>query len=148
MPKLYFWDSGLLCSLLGIETRSQLSSHFLRGNIFEGAIISEFIKFRYNRGRGNNCYFWRDRHGKEVDCIIEKTIDELIPVEIKSGQTVSPDFFKGINYWQKISGHDKGYVIYGGELPQKRKTADVLPWRQCLRAISEGTALMQQTLPG
>jgi predicted AAA+ superfamily ATPase len=137
MPKLYFWDSGLLCSLLGIETSNQLSSHFLRGNIFEGAIISEFIKFRYNRGRGNNCYFWRDRHGKEVDCIIEKTIDELIPVEIKSGQTVSPDFFKGINYWQKISGLDKGYIIYGGELPQKRKTINVLPWRQCLRAILE-----------
>ncbi|MCK4379143.1 MAG: ATP-binding protein, partial [Deltaproteobacteria bacterium] len=37
MPKLYFWDSGLLCSLLGIETESQLASHFLCGNIFESA---------------------------------------------------------------------------------------------------------------
>ncbi len=136
MPKLYFWDSGLLCSLLGIETESQLTSHFLRGNIFESAIISEFIKFRYNRGKGNNCYFWRDRHGKEVDCIIEKTVDDLIPVEIKSGKTVSPDFFKGINYWQKISGNNNGYVIYGGELPQKREKVNVLPWRQCIRVVS------------
>jgi predicted AAA+ superfamily ATPase len=136
MPKLYFWDSGLLCSLLGIETAEQLKSHFMRGNIFESAIISEFIKYRYNRGRGNNCYFWRDRHGKEVDCIIEETTDNLIPIEIKSGKTVSQDFFKGIGYWQKLSEKTDGYVVYGGEQRQTRKTATVLPWRECLQVIS------------
>ena len=137
MPKLYFWDSGLLCSLLGIETEEQLKSHFMRGNIFESMIISEFIKYRYNRGRGNNCYFWRDRHGKEVDCIIEETTDNLIPIEIKSGKTVSPDFFKGISYWQKLSEKADGYVVYGGEQRQTRKTATVLPWRECLQVISK-----------
>jgi len=137
MPKLYFWDSGLLCSLLGIETEGQLASHFLRGHIFESAIISEFIKYRYNRGRRNNCYFWRDRHGREIDCIIEKMHDDLLPIEIKSGKTVSQDFFKGISYWQKLAGTDNGYVIYAGEQRQRRKIATVLPWRQCLWGIDE-----------
>jgi predicted AAA+ superfamily ATPase len=137
MPKLYFWDTGLLCSLLGIEDEKQISSHFLRGNIFESAIISEFIKYRYNRGRMNNCYFWRDRHGKEIDCVIEKSIDDLLPVEIKSGQTISSDYFKGISYWQKLSGSaQKGYVIYGGESKQIRKKATVLPWQHCLEVFS------------
>jgi predicted AAA+ superfamily ATPase len=137
MPKLYFWDSGLLCSLLVIETAEQFKSHFMRGNIFESAIISEFIKYRYNRGRGNNCYFWRDRHGKEIDCIIENTTDNLLPIEIKSGKTISPDFFKGISYWQKLSETTDGYVIYGGEQRQTRKIATVLPWRECLQVISK-----------
>ncbi len=137
MPKLYFWDSGLLCSLLGIETEEQLRSHFMRGSIFESTIISELIKYRYNRGRGNNCYFWRDRHGKEIDCIIEKTTEKLIPVEIKSGKTVSPDFFKEIAYWQRLAKNTDGYVIYGGEQRQTRKMATVLPWRECLQVFSE-----------
>ncbi|HFQ80644.1 MAG TPA: ATP-binding protein [Desulfobacterales bacterium] len=133
MPKLYFWDTGLLCSLLGIKSETQISAHFLRGNIFESAIVSEFIKYHYNRGRSNVCYFWRDRHGKEIDCLIERSIDDLLPVEIKSGKTISNDYFKGINYWQKISGNtSKGYVIYGGESKQTRKNSIVLPWQQCL----------------
>ncbi|HDL07463.1 MAG TPA: ATP-binding protein [Desulfobacteraceae bacterium] len=135
MPKLYFWDSGLLCSLLGIETEGQLASHFLRGNIFESAVISEFIKYRFNRGRRSNCYFWRDKHGREVDCIIDKTNDDLVPVEIKSGKTVSQDYFKGINYWQKLSGKNGGYVVYGGEQRQTRSFTTVLPWRQCLQVF-------------
>lgn len=132
MPKLYFWDSGLLCSLLGIENERQLSSHFLLGHIFENAVIAELLKYRYNRGKRHNCYFWRDRHGREIDCIIEKTSAELIPVEIKSGKTVSPDYFKGIRYWQKLSGCPHGYVVYAGQTAQQRTFATVLPWHGCL----------------
>lgn len=135
MPKLYFWDSGLLCSLLGIERDSQIASHYLRGNIFENAIVSEFIKYRYNRGKMNNCYFWRDRHGKEIDCIIEKSFIDVMPVEIKAGKTVSSDYLKGIRYWQKLSGDNAGAVVYGGETMQTRDIAAVLPWRQCLKVV-------------
>jgi len=136
MPKLYFWDSGLLCSLLGMGDEHQLSPHYLLGHIFENAVIAEFIKYRYNRGQTNNCYFWRDRHGREIDCIIEKTHNDLEPVEIKAGKTVSPDYFKGIRYWQKLSGCPHGYVIYAGETPQKRSAATILPWHQCLQVFA------------
>ena len=132
MPKLYFGDSGLLCSLLGIENERQLSSHYLRGHIFESAIIAELIKYRYNRGQRGNCYFWRDRHGREIDCIIEKAHDDLLPIEIKSGRTVSQDYFKGIRYWQKLTGRTDGYIVYAGQNRQSRQPATVLPWRQCL----------------
>jgi len=67
--------------------------------------------------------------------ITDKTNDDLVPVEIKSGKTVSQDYFKGINYWQKLSGKNGGYVVYGGEQRQTRSFTTVLPWRQCLQVF-------------
>ena len=72
MPKLYFYDTGLACSLLGIENKKQVSSHHLKGGLFESFILSDLIKARYNQGLASHCYFWRDKLGREIDCIIEK----------------------------------------------------------------------------
>ncbi len=49
-PKLYFYDTGVACSLLGIRAEDQVSSHYLKGALFENLIINEFIKRNYNRG--------------------------------------------------------------------------------------------------
>jgi predicted AAA+ superfamily ATPase len=72
--------------------------HPFCGYIFETRVISELLKGRFNRGLRKNLYFWRDHVGHEVDCIIERW-ETLIPLEIKSGETVTRDFFKGLNYW-------------------------------------------------
>ena len=58
-PKLYFYDSGLVCSLLKIESAEQLRTHYLKGAIFEGYIITEIIKHRYNYGLEPHVYYWR-----------------------------------------------------------------------------------------
>lgn len=130
MPKLYFSDVGLVCSLLGIKTTSQLEAHPLRGNIFENMAVSDLWKTLLNRGEENTLFFWRDNTGNEVDLIWEKG-NELIPIEIKSGKTIVPDFFKGLNYWEKLSGNPTGFVIYGGDQIQKRSTGQtILPWYQ------------------
>jgi len=71
-PKLYFYDTGVLCSLLGIESSQDLFTHYSRGGIFESFIFSELLKEFYNKGRQPHIYFWRDSAGHEVDCIIEK----------------------------------------------------------------------------
>lgn len=129
MPKMYFNDTGLACSLLGIESESQIETHFLRGSLFENLILSEFNKARFNKGLRNNCFFWRDNKGSEVDCIIEDG-SLLTPVEIKSGNTSNPDFFKGLNYWNKISGNpaENSFVIYGGDKTRITKDGTLLSW--------------------
>lgn len=66
-----------------------------------------------------NLYFWRDNAGHEVDVIIEN-YNQVIPVEIKSGQTITKDYFKGIKYFNQLTRSHGGYVVYAGELNQKR----------------------------
>ncbi|MBD3316227.1 MAG: DUF4143 domain-containing protein [Chitinivibrionales bacterium] len=127
-PKLYFYDTGLACSLLGLEEARQLSSHHLRGELFESLMLSELVKCRSNQGRQPNIYYWRDKAGHEVDCLIEKG-DELIAVEFKSGQTIANDYFSGLAYWRKLTGPGKRYVVYGGGKSQERSGGVVLPWR-------------------
>ena len=89
-----------------------------------------------NRGEKENLYFWRDCAGHEIDCIVDKG-ERLIPMEIKSGMTITKDFFKGIRYWTKISNtpSEDSYVIYGGSINQDRKEAKVLGWKSFAREI-------------
>ena len=128
-PKLFFYDTGLVCSLLKIENQEQLKTHYLKGAIFEGYVITEIIKHRYNRGLEPHVYYWKEKHGNEVDCIIEQA-NRLLSFEMKPGKTVSNDFFKGLKYWQALSGEkpDNSYLIYGGDQKQKRQYAQVLGW--------------------
>ncbi len=75
--KLYFYDTGLASALLGIESPEQLSTHYLRGGLFESFIISDVIKQRFNQGKEANIYFWRDSKGHEIDCILERGGDRI-----------------------------------------------------------------------
>lgn len=128
-PKLYFYDTSLVCSLLGIRDKAQLSTHPLRGSIFEGMVVTELIKNRTNAGLPVNLYYWRDKTGHEIDIIIDDA-GKLMPIEIKSGKTINSEFFKNINYWTTISGEQKSVLLYGGEQKQYRSNkTEVLNWR-------------------
>ncbi|MCF7799500.1 ATP-binding protein [Candidatus Babeliales bacterium] len=129
-PKLYFYDTGLVCSLLKIESREQLLTHYMRGNLFECLVISELYKHFFNKNRRPSIYFWRDNHGHEIDCIIEKA-SKLIPIEIKSSMTAYPKIFNELQEWYKISETQvpNGYVIYGGDENQSRLHGIALSWK-------------------
>ncbi|RYD72548.1 MAG: DUF4143 domain-containing protein, partial [Sphingobacteriales bacterium] len=128
-PKLYFYDSGLVCSLLGIEKAEQLHTHHIKGALFEGLMITELLKERYNKGLPNNCYYWRDKTGNEIDCIIDKA-GHLTPVEIKAGKTINKDYFANIEYWKKLSdSKEKSYILYGGPERLQVKDFSILPWQ-------------------
>jgi hypothetical protein len=129
-PKLYFVDTGLACSLLGIDSPDQLASHYLRGSLFENFILSELMKSRLNRGIRPNLYFWRDNKGTEIDCIIEGGND-LAALEIKSGNTFDPDYFRNIRYWNRLSGSKAGrsFVVYGGESQAETKDGTLAGWK-------------------
>ena len=126
-PKLYFYDTGLAAYLLGITKPDDVNSHFAKGALFENLIISEMIKYKTNNGMTPNIWFWRSSSGYELDCIVEdgKTIKA---VEIKSGKTVTSDFFKGLNYWRDLTNLSDTYIVYGGDNKQERTNATVLPW--------------------
>lgn len=115
-PKLYFTDTGLLCHLLGIGSPGQLHTHYMRGNIFENHVILQILKMHYNKLKTPRLWFWQDSNRNEVDLLIEAK-GELIPVEVKSGQTFTPEFFKNIRVLQKIEKLNigKGFIIYAGE---------------------------------
>ncbi len=128
-PKLYFYDTGLLCYLLNIRSAEDLSFHSQRGAIFETYIISELVKASHNAGIEPPFYFWRDSQGHEVDLLIENG-ENLLPIEIKSGQTVASSMFSGLNYWQKLSQCNDGMLIYGGADSYTRNGIKVRSWQE------------------
>jgi len=128
MSKLYFYDTGLACALLGIQNANQLDINLHRGAIFENFVITELIKNRFNKAKEHNLYFWRDNTGHEIDVIIEMA-NELYPIEIKSGKTITSSYFNGLDFWLKISNQQRGAVVYGGNSYQKRSNGiEVFPW--------------------
>ncbi len=136
-PKLFFYDTGLACSLLEIEKASQLATHPLRGNLFETLVVSEMVKARWNQGRPSNLYFWRDKTGHEVDVLAVQGAN-INTVEIKSGSTVAGDAFKGLDYWKKTSKKPgKSYLVYGGREGQARKAVSVIGWESSADTVSE-----------
>lgn len=114
-PKIYFNDVGLAVYLLGIETADQVSRDPLRGGLYENLLILEVLKSCLNYGKRPELFFYRDTHGNEVDLII-KAARNLIPFEIKSAATFTPEFLKGIEHFRQIAGDrcSKGYVLYNG----------------------------------
>lgn len=114
MPKLYFYDTGLACSLLGLEKESQLKTHYLKGALYENLAILEILKGRMNRGRSPHIYFWRDQTGHEVDCVAEWG-GVVKAIEVKAGATFQSDFIKGLQYLGKLLPSSERYLIYNGD---------------------------------
>ena len=114
-PKLYFYDTGLACSLLGITSAQQVATHYLKGGLFENLVISETIKKYYNQGIEPDLRYFRDSNGLEID-LLDYTNGQKNIYEIKSGSTFSTDYFKGIIKYSEISGvsADQCTVIYNG----------------------------------
>lgn len=132
-PKLYFYDTGLACALLGILEPSQLRTHPLRGALFENWVVTEVLKARIHRGLAGASFFLRDRKGFEVDLFLDAG-NRLLATEIKSGQTVAGDFFTNL---EKLEAWRPGLfdersldlrVVYGGSQRQRRRQVDVIPW--------------------
>ena len=129
-PKLYFYDTGLACALLGIRSEEQLNQHYLKGGLFENMVIAETLKQFHHQGIRPNVFFWRDNTGHEIDLLVEDSA-RLFAVEIKSGRTIQPDFFKGLQFFHQISGNpiEDAWVVYGGEERQMRTNGKVVGWR-------------------
>ena len=113
-PKLYFVDTGLACSLLGIRKEEELVNSHFRGALVENFLIMETFKKSVNSGVGDALYYWRDNKGLEIDLLIENEKGEMLPIEIKSSQTYSNKFSDNISKFCEFADVKKGIVIYDG----------------------------------
>ena len=131
MPKLYFYDTGLVCWLLGIRQPEQLHSHPLRGPVFETWVVSEILKHRTNRGLTGGMWFYRDRNGAEVDLVIDQP-DGLSLVEARSSTTATSSLFDGIRrvrrHFADAPPECDVSVAYGGDQFQQRAEGRLIPW--------------------
>jgi uncharacterized protein len=130
-PKLYFYDTGVACSLLGIREEGQVGLHYMRGALFENLVLNEFVKRSIHRGQNQYPYFWQDSQAKEIDCLLVDG-DEITPIEIKSGKTISDSYFDNFKFWRNLTGETEknGVVIYGGDQSMQTSAGKLLSWRE------------------
>lgn len=131
-PKLYFYDTGLVCSLLGLQNYQQLEIHYLRGGIFENLIISNYFKECYFKGQEPNAYFWRDSNGLEIDLVVEEN-QKIKLYEIKSSNTMNEKFFTSMNKVANLANVslEDTNVIYAGDrtLPANSLHGGYISWK-------------------
>jgi hypothetical protein len=129
MPKLYFYDTGIACTLLGLEKEEQLRTHYLKGALYENLVILELLKGRLNLGLPTNCYFWRDQTGHEIDFITEYG-GVIRAIEIKSNATFQPEFTKNLDYFRKLALDPECYLVYNGIQQGKFLDVSLIPLRE------------------
>jgi predicted AAA+ superfamily ATPase len=132
-PKLYFYDPGLAAWLAGAGSPKQLALGALRGPLFETWVVSEFVKYRCNRALAPQLYYWRDNSGHEIDLLVERG-ERLMPVEIKSGQTVAGDWFDTLRKFAGWSATPGGCLVYGGNRGHERHDVKVFGWKDVAAA--------------
>ncbi len=132
-PKLYFLDTGLACCLLGIPSAKELETHPLRGELFETFVVAERWKRLANAGERDRLFYYRDSRKLEID-LVEESPAGLRLCEIKSGATVAPDWFAGLD---KAASFLPGVVERGivcgldSDLPPaRRRDTRICGWRQ------------------
>ena len=126
-PKLYFYDTGLACSLLNIKREEDLDAHWAKGALFENMVIADMMKNYYNQAETSPLYFWRDNTGNEIDCLIEQG-DFIKSIEIKSAATISSHFFKGLNFYKNLNNNTVSYLVYGGNQESVRNETEICAW--------------------
>ncbi|MDR0950580.1 MAG: DUF4143 domain-containing protein [Candidatus Ancillula sp.] len=127
-PKIYFYDTGVVCSLLGIKSKEELLTHSIYGHLFENAVIIEYIKKILNRGSREKFYFWRDSNGNEVD-LLSVLGDKIKAYEIKSNKTARKKFSDNLVSFRNVANINPQdtAVIYGGSEKYIFNNTDYLP---------------------
>jgi predicted AAA+ superfamily ATPase len=129
-PKLYFYDTGLLCHLLGIKSMTALKSTRQYGFLFENWVISEVKKNRANAGQSEGLYYFRDNVGNEVDLITEKN-EEPFAIEIKASVKVNSVMLNGLNFWQKYQPTGHSVLLYAGKSNDIiNDRLGIVPWQE------------------
>lgn len=132
-PKLYFYDVGLACRLLGIQEESQINTHPLRGSLFENMVVTDLLKTRLNQGIDPSMFFWRDSAGLEIDLILENG-NQLQPIEIKLGETFTASWLNNLNKWCSLAANStQPMLCYGGSWTGQRSEVKVLPWHEVVQ---------------
>jgi len=138
-PKLYFYDTGVACSLLKLTDPEMIKTHYLYGSLFENLVISEILKSQCHLGKQPSVYYWRESNGVEIDCIIEQGNNEILALEIKGGQTFTKDYVKDLRNFAKDETNIKinKAIVYAGEQSTNIKGIQLIPWSKLSSNINE-----------
>ena len=130
-PKIYFYDTGLLCYLLGVKRAEDLLTHSFKGNLFENMMIAEYVKRMYHSNLLHDIWFWRDVAGNEIDMLYLDN-GKFHLFEIKSSETILNEQFKGLAYFETThpSAIFAKHLVYAGNEDQDRTQARVLSWKK------------------
>ena len=129
-PKLYFYDTGLLCHLLGIKSLAGLQKNRAYGAIFENWILTEIKKNNFNAGQNEGMYYFRDNVGNEVDLITEKN-GEPLAIEIKASAKVNSAMLRGLYFWQKNQPRGHSILVHGGTANEMiNDRMSMVPWKE------------------
>lgn len=127
--KLYFYDTGLLCFLLKINDAASVKTSNHKGSLFENFVINEYLKQNDHNNLMYDFWFWRDAVGHEVDLIWQHS-DKFNTVEIKASETIMPNMFKGLAYFDKLASERVASktLVHTGTFNQQRTAALVQSW--------------------
>ena len=130
-PKLYFYDTGVACSLLRLTNPEMINTHYLYGALFENLVINEIVKNQCHSGKRPSVYYWRESNGVEIDCIVEQGNNEILALEIKGGQTFTKDYLRNLRNFAKNETKIKinKAIVYAGEQAANINDVQLIPWR-------------------
>ena len=131
LPKLYFVDTAVACTLLGIRSKEQLSTNPLRGALFENMVVSDKWKKNLHTGGFTQFYFWREKNSREID-LLEELDGHVKAIEIKAGSTATSDYWKHLTYWKSLRPEAQLEVIYTGSAAQNIHNVASVPWQEAL----------------
>jgi hypothetical protein len=128
-PKLYFYDTGLACNLLGIRSPQEVVSHYLRGNLFENLVIVDLMKSSYAHESVRHYYYWRDSNGHEIDLLTEQA-GRIHALEIESSETMNTSLLKGLRFFEGLTSEPlaSSTLVYAGKERQTRRSIGIMPW--------------------
>ena len=110
-PKLYFYDTGLVCYLTKWSSAETLESGAMNGAVLENYVVAEIRKTYLNSGREPYMYYYRDKDSKEIDIVLEHD-GVLNPIEIKKTSNPGTELVKVFELLDKSSTpRSKGAVI-------------------------------------
>jgi hypothetical protein len=132
--KLYFYDTGIACSLLGIHDENQVNLHYLKGALFE-ILTSTSLSSTISIAVNIICrIFGRIAEVKKLTACWWM-VKKIVPIEIKSGKTISNSYFDNLEYWHQLATAPKeqGYVVYGGDKSLQTSAGSFVSWRELNR---------------
>jgi uncharacterized protein len=128
-PKLYFYDTGLLCYLLGLQKAADITNHFAKGAIFENYVLVELLKQNYNAGLRPQVFYLQSTNQKEIDFVLQQGT-ALTAIEVKSSATPDVSMFKNLSFLDELNGvENKKVVVYAGDKDAVRKQGLLLGWK-------------------
>jgi predicted AAA+ superfamily ATPase len=116
-PKLHMGDTGLACSLLGLDADALAADRAQLGPLLETFVYQELRRVASWHPHHHDFYHFRDRDKVEVDIVIERGARQLAGVEVKAAATVTAADFRGLHKLKRTAGRRfvAGVVLYDGE---------------------------------